>query len=332
MGQYALGMFATGRKKLFLGVILILAVLAGVVFLLFKTGLFAGETVIQNSTADEQARVIAGLAIKEALKDTDEDGLKDWEEAIYRTNPESPDTDGDGTSDGDEIHQNRDPLKKGPDDKTFDPAPDAPQPNALDVDPKNVTQNLTKALFESGAFSAIDASGNLTSTDFLAKLNIPDSLSVKNLFADVASVSRKDLVIIDTNDPAAIRDYFVKAGQIYETTLGSFPESDILIFTTALEQNNFSRIGELDRQAAAVGSVADAIQKLPVPGRYADATVGEIGNLRMLQRIIEVMRNVEADPLAAYFAFQRRLTLMSEMADSTALIRDELVKEGIFTL
>jgi hypothetical protein len=331
MGQYALGIFATGRKKLFLGAILILAALGGAAFLLFKANFFARETIIQNKTVNEQARIIANLAVKEALKDTDSDGLKDWEEAIYKTDPENPDTDGDGTSDSDEVHQNRDPLKKGPDDKIVEPTSDTANANTPEIDPKNFTQNFTKALLESGALSSIDENGNLAPGDFLNNLNIPDSIHVESLFANVPSVSRKDLTIVDANDPAFIRDYFTKAGQIYQTTLGSFPESDILIFTTALEQNNFSRIGELDKQADAVGRVAEEIKKLPVPGKYADAAVGEINNLRKIQRIIEVMRAVETDPLAAYFAFQKRLALIDEMTNSTTLIRDELVKDGIFT-
>lgn len=50
-------------------------------------------------------------------KDTDGDGLKDWEEALWKTDPNNPDTDGDGTPDGEEVREGRDPLKPGPDDK-----------------------------------------------------------------------------------------------------------------------------------------------------------------------------------------------------------------------
>ena len=46
-------------------------------------------------------------------KDTDGDGLKDWQESLYKTNPEIRDTDLDGVSDFDEVQQNRDPLVFG---------------------------------------------------------------------------------------------------------------------------------------------------------------------------------------------------------------------------
>lgn len=45
-----------------------------------------------------------------AQEDSDNDGLKDWEEIIIGTDPHNPDTDGDETPDGEEMEQNRIPL------------------------------------------------------------------------------------------------------------------------------------------------------------------------------------------------------------------------------
>ncbi len=49
-------------------------------------------------------------------KDTDNDNLKDWEEALWKTDPRVADTDGDGTNDGAEIKSQRNPLVAGPND------------------------------------------------------------------------------------------------------------------------------------------------------------------------------------------------------------------------
>ena len=51
-----------------------------------------------------------------STKDSDNDGLPDWQEALYGTDPHNPDTDGDGTSDGKEVTLERNPLVKGPKD------------------------------------------------------------------------------------------------------------------------------------------------------------------------------------------------------------------------
>ena len=53
-------------------------------------------------------------------RDNDNDGLKDWEEGLWRTDPNNPDTDGDGTNDGDEARDGRNPLTAGPDDYLAD--------------------------------------------------------------------------------------------------------------------------------------------------------------------------------------------------------------------
>jgi len=53
----------------------------------------------------------------EAFKDSDQDGLSDWQEVIFGTNLLNPDTDGDGYLDGIEYKLGFDPKKPGPADK-----------------------------------------------------------------------------------------------------------------------------------------------------------------------------------------------------------------------
>lgn len=58
----------------------------------------------------------AGLIFPDPNKDSDSDGLTDFEEInIYHTDPLNPDTDGDGFKDGDEVRYNYDPNKAGGD-------------------------------------------------------------------------------------------------------------------------------------------------------------------------------------------------------------------------
>lgn len=53
------------------------------------------------------------LSPEELKKDTDEDGLKDFEESWYGTNPKIPDSDSDGYPDGDELRGGYNPNGKG---------------------------------------------------------------------------------------------------------------------------------------------------------------------------------------------------------------------------
>jgi hypothetical protein len=51
-----------------------------------------------------------------AVRDSDNDGLMDWEERLRGSDPFHPDTDRDGTFDGNELSSGRDPMKAGPND------------------------------------------------------------------------------------------------------------------------------------------------------------------------------------------------------------------------
>ncbi len=99
-----------------------------------------------------------------ALKDTDKDGLKDWEEALWKTDPSNPDTDGDGSSDGEEVQGDRNPIRKGPDDLLTLPFFPATRHPLIPASPSITTDRETspvpnKAL-EITTKEAITSSGN----------------------------------------------------------------------------------------------------------------------------------------------------------------------------
>lgn len=57
------------------------------------------------------------LSGKNIFEDSDQDGLSNEEEGLYRTDPFDKDTDGDGYSDGVEVESGYDPKKRAPGDK-----------------------------------------------------------------------------------------------------------------------------------------------------------------------------------------------------------------------
>src|SRR3989344_999171 len=53
------------------------------------------------------------LSLGANAQDSDKDGLTDWEEVLWKTDPQKADSDADGINDGDEVKANRDPSVKG---------------------------------------------------------------------------------------------------------------------------------------------------------------------------------------------------------------------------
>ncbi len=95
-------------------------VILGLGFLSHSQGnLFAALATLGGKQADKimlPADLITPTPIDITNRDTDNDGLADWEERLHGADPENPDTDGDGTNDGGEIRGGRDPVKRGPND------------------------------------------------------------------------------------------------------------------------------------------------------------------------------------------------------------------------
>lgn len=91
------------------------------VLVVVGTILFNENTKENNNTAEyEELSLNVDVNLDEGLiGDIDGDGLLDWEEALWGTDPLVADTDGDGTSDGVEVDTNRNPLQPGPDDENF---------------------------------------------------------------------------------------------------------------------------------------------------------------------------------------------------------------------
>lgn len=82
-------------------------------------------------------------------EDSDHDGLTNAEEKLYGTDPNNPDTDGDGYSDGVEVSSGFDPLKKAPGDKVVSATPTASEETggtASTTD--NVTQQVSEKIAE----------------------------------------------------------------------------------------------------------------------------------------------------------------------------------------
>jgi len=145
-----------------------------VAVLILLTGIFIGGYLVLKSgkiSAGELSDILKGQPINpstcnpdanDANKDSDNDGLKDWQEIqIYKTDPCRQDTDGDGYLDGEEVVSGYDPAKKAPGDELPGTMPKTPRPL-----PNNLTVALQQKLSEQlrqNKISGIDANGNLLS-------------------------------------------------------------------------------------------------------------------------------------------------------------------------
>ncbi len=311
MGKYAHGVFAIKPKFILAGLVLVAAISTS---FWFGRGLLNSETTVENRPNLENlsAKTVSRQAAGLALQDSDGDGLKDWEEALWRTDPQNPDTDGDGTPDGEEIAKSRNPLKKGPNDTLSSASPLVPSASTED----NLTFNLTKSLLESGVLGAVDQQGRITRTDFLEHLTIPQGIDPNRLLAPGQKITHRDLTLTSASDPETIRRYFNAVSEIEKKHLNPYQaRGDLMILDEVVSQHDFSKLEGLDPIIGALDRTVGELRRLPVPAGYRDFAVRELNYLLATRRMVEIFRNSERDPIATALAVRPRLALAAEMAN-----------------
>lgn len=326
MGEYAHGFSAIKKNARSIALVSALTFIATGVFWLGPK-LLSSEKAFDSGSKTVGAGSAALAQEAAGGEDTDADGLKDWEEALWRTDPLKADSDADGAPDGEEVGIGRDPLKPGPNDRMPQPAEER---SSGEPASGGLTYNLTRRLLESGVLGAIGPDGRLASTEFLRNFNLPKDINPDALLASATSVTERDLAGLGRSDAAAVRGYFNALYTVYEREfLPHQGRGDLAVLADALQSGNYAKLVELDPLILALGRSAEAIRRIPVPAGWERFAVAEINFVLKTKRAVEIFRNTPADPLATMVVVRRRLGLLQEMAKLHADAKAELDAQGI---
>lgn len=287
-------------KKIIIPVICI-SLLAGGwwLFTARKEASVAKEHTIEKTDAG-LSRVLAA--------DSDGDGLKDWEEALWKTNPHDPDTDKDGAADNDEILAKRDPRKPGPNDEMNPRIVDE-----INAAPSGDEENITARLARN--FTTTYFSQKITSASAGDGLIEKDGLK-SQVFSDIArTITQED--VIDNKPKFSAEDFQISASpsendaRTYINTLGnifksaSFPEkSDIEAISEAIVKQDQDIQGIKDLQLYQDGyeKLAQDMKTAPIPQSFLETHVAMANNFWRLGLYLKEFINIETDPIKGMIA------------------------------
>jgi len=199
-----------GFKK----IIAVVLVLSGIAVLIIALN-------VKKTPVEEGSNTVESTSEKITVdydKDSDSDSLKDWEEALWKTDPEVADTDKDGTSDGEEVKVGRDPRVGGPKDTL--------QYN-IGVKTEKGSEEIKKSEPKNTEVVVIPKPQGLSETQILKNYGNTVAILLKNFskFTDELSVLQD--VIQDTNDTNVERLLLIKSKyQSLAIALQSVPVPD----------------------------------------------------------------------------------------------------------
>ena len=292
-----------------------LSVLAAILILF--SGIFIGGYLVLKSgrgAAGELNDLLSGKNLisgtcepnaGDAQKDSDNDGLKDWQEIqVYKTDACKPDSDGDGYLDGEEVASGYDPAKKAPGDELAGAKQTLPRPL-----PQNLTEALRQSLLgqiKSNQIQPFSATGGLLSGEDIQ--NYPAlQQSINEIIANSSSlfaaetIDESQIKISKDSSPAAIRRYAAAAYAAIPDVKDISSPSESEMFIAAIEQNNFL---EMDKLLQGYQEGYAKLKNLTVPENLLSLHLEQLNIFSSLIKIYQAVKEINSDPLKANLALQ----------------------------
>ncbi len=245
--------------------------------------------------------------------DGDNDGLKNWEEILWQTDAENADTDGDGTTDGEEIEKNRDPKIKGPND-TLNILTDTSDGATIKDTEKLTATDIVARDFFSKYVAAKQSGKEIDST--LQQQIASSVLSQTKTIGLFRLYGEGDLIIeknVKTeNGTETLKNYGDKMGSIIKNT-ATWKESELEIIQKALEQEDENVLKQLDPIINGYTSTKEQMLKISVPEKAVSTHLDLLNAIEKIISSLKSAQNVFKDPVTTLATFGKYPEIITEL-------------------
>jgi len=277
-----------------------------------------GSTTVYENTNQDFLSIASSSSELNKLsqKDSDNDGLADWEEALYGTNPNNPDTDGDGTSDGKEVELERNPLIKGPKDSLVQKT-DA---TATSTEPENLSLTDTFARNFFTQYVNMQQSGT--------KVTVDNAESVAKSYLKTATLptvtakqySANELTLIDSNQ-TSLKNYQQTLAGIFNKYWPAGSTNELAIMQKAFVNNNPNALADMNKVIAKYQEVSKGLLSTPVPKLAVSLHLNMINTLSTYIQTLKMIQLAYTDPLSGLVGLNEYQTNQANVLVSIANLR-----------
>lgn len=314
-------------SKKFLSILGSIILAVGIIWL---TYFLIGESKQRKIKSEAEQAELLNIKKANAEKflalDTDGDGLKDWEEALWKTDPEQKDTDKDGTTDGEEVVANRDPAKKGPGDE-IDPQLIAENKKADEDFAKLSPTDQFARVFFSQYIDAKSSSEQNTLTSG-EKQAVLDNMITSISKYDTPKYKITDLVSTDET-PASIRKYGNDFGKIILENFSTHAGNELLYISQAIAGGDGSPLKSLDPVIAEYDKTINLLVKVPTPIGILGHQTAIINSLESMRSSTIGMKQIYSDSLTAVIALEQYQNSATQLIESLGAVQAYFKSKGV---
>lgn len=291
--------------------------------------LFMGTAYVLSGPSFLSARLVGAESTDELLKayaqkDADNDGLPDWQEELYDTNPSNPDTDGDGVTDGQAATQGLLATQK------ILTSPDAQNASIESIPGTTplagtMTEEFSRVFFESfmGTWNGQPLSQQEQDqllTSLLARFS---SEAEKKLSSSYTSSSVKGSIDVSVVSYAGEVERIIRANEVSEG--GNEP---VALAKAFIEDGDTSVKPKIAALARAYRGIADGLAATRVPLSLTDEHLMLMRSFDTLALATGAIANYDNDPLAVLGALKLLVPAASDSVTAFKGIAAEIVKSG----
>lgn len=266
---------------------------------------------IINTTEEEQSvLVINGGADSSSVadlinKDSDKDGLKDWEEALYGTDPEKQDSNDNGITDSIEVRKQN----------------DSKVPTKENI---NTTDQFGQQFFV--AVSALKNTGQLSAQSIKnATETIYSNVKQEKISP---SYTMNDISVLKNASDAEILAYGKTLGAVIQKYSKYNLGQELPLISTALETGDKTLPKKLIPYIDAYTNITKETLKIPVPDKIATIHLDLINSYKGTADSLKIAGKIFEDPLFSMQGINQYLSFSNKIIE-TAKTLEIYFKSGV---
>jgi hypothetical protein len=275
-----------------------------------------------------------------AQMDSDKDGLPDWEETLYGTDPQVADTRNLGMADGDAVRSGLIVPKAISDIEIA--AATIPTNSKIDYEaedlpiptPGTLTDSFAKQFLNRYVTAKAKNNGNdltVTQINALADAMIAE---LTNAVSRAADYRNRWGMNVSGAGPDAIRSYAAAAEAVTKHNPSGAQKSDTQYFSDVIERRDVSAAGQLQALSKSYRNIAVGLAALATPEELVTPSLGIVNGVMRLSTIYGDIARASDDPFTAllaleqYYATQRAVTRSFKELASVYAAENVVLQKG----